>query len=113
MGFTRKHPGGVAGACFAQTQACWVNYLKQTAQHSFSSTSFHFRDTEMQGYQSAHPLLPKPSGSMMNPSKGWSRRVSGLWCLHVWPISHYGSHPRCSRNILPRHIPSHSVEHPS
>lgn len=104
IGFTRKHPGGVASACFAQTQPFWVNYPKQTAQQSPSSTGFYSRDTETQGYQRAQP---KPTGSMMNPSKGWSRRVRGLWCSHMEPISHYGNHPHRSRNILPR-----STAHP-
>lgn len=94
----------MASACFAQTQPFWVNYPKQTAQQSSSSTSFHSRDTEMQGCQRAHP---KPTSSMMNPSKGWSRRVRGLLCSHMEPISHCGRHPRCSRNILPR-----STAHP-
>lgn len=58
----------------------------------------------MQGYQRAHP---KPTSSMMNPSKGWSRRGRGLLCSHMEPISHCGRHPRCSGNILPR-----STAHP-
>lgn len=104
MGFTRKHPGGAASACFAQTQPFWVNYPKQTAQQSSSRPSFHSRDTEMQKYQRTHPLLPKPTGSMMNFSKDWSRQVHGLLFACV-AISHYGRHPRRSRSILPSFLP--------